>query len=246
VTTTLEARLPESLRSELHSLELTERRLSEILAKRKSENRIDWYYPDTGPLRRELYAKHLEFFRAGAVHRERCMLAANRIGKTEGVGGYETSLHLTGEYPDWWEGRRFDHPIEAWAAGDTSQTVRDIIQAKLLGPIGAYGTGLIRKRCIVRTTARQGIPDAVQDVYVKHKSGGTSFLTLKSYDQRRASFQGTSKHVIWLDEESDLGVYSECLLRTMTTNGLVLCTFTPLLGLSDVVMSYMPEGRMPQ
>ena len=130
-------------------------------------------------------------------------------------------------------------------AGDTSQTVRDIIQAKLLGPVGAFGTGLIRKELIVRTTARQGIPDAVQDIYVTHTSGGTSSLTLKSYDQKRLSFQGTGKHVIWLDEEPDLGVYSECLLRTMTTNGLVMCTFTPMLGLSEVVMNYLPEGRMP-
>lgn len=222
-----------------------ERQLRGELERRKTENRIDGYYPDTGPLRRELYVKHLEFFKAGSVHRERCMLAANRVGKTEGVGGYETALHLTGEYPEWWEGRRFEHPIEAWAAGDTSQTVRDIIQSKLLGPIGQYGTGLLRKRCIVRTTPRQGIPDAVQDIYVKHKSGGASSLTLKSYDQKRISYQGTGKHLIWLDEEPDLGIYSECLLRTMTTNGIVMCTFTPLLGLSDVVMSYMPEGRLP-
>jgi len=31
----------------------------------------------------------------------------------------------------------------------------------------------------------------------------------------------------------------------MTTNGLVMCTFTPLLGLSDVVMTFMPGGRIP-
>jgi hypothetical protein len=73
------------------------------------------------------------------------------------------------------------------AAGDTSQTVRDIIQAKLLGPIGAFGTGLIRKALIVRTTSDQGIPDAVQDIYVKHKTDRTSWLTLKSYDQNRLS-----------------------------------------------------------
>jgi hypothetical protein len=60
------------------------------------ENRIDSYYPDEGPLRRELYPKHLEFFRAGVEHRERCFLAANRVGKTEGVGGYELTCHLTG------------------------------------------------------------------------------------------------------------------------------------------------------
>ena len=147
------------------------------LVRRTSENRIDAYYPDEGPLRRELYPKHLEFFRAGVEHRERCFLAANRVGKTEGVGGYELTCHLTGEYPDWWQGRAFDRPIEAWAAGDTSQTVRDIIQAKLLGPVGSFGTGLVRKALIVRTTSRQGIPDAVQDIYVKHKTGGTSSRT---------------------------------------------------------------------
>jgi hypothetical protein len=42
------------------------------LVRRASENRIDAYYPDDGPLRRELYPKHLEFFRAGIEHRERC------------------------------------------------------------------------------------------------------------------------------------------------------------------------------
>jgi hypothetical protein len=87
------------------------------LARRASENRIDSYYPDDGPLRRELYPKHLEFFRAGVEHRERCFLAANRVGKTEGVGGYELTCHLTGEYPDWWEGRTFNHAINAVEAG---------------------------------------------------------------------------------------------------------------------------------
>lgn len=92
-------------------------------------------YPETGALRRQLYPKHMAFFRAGVEHQERCMMAANRVGKTYGVGGYETVLHLTGRYPDWWEGRRFDHPIEAWAAGDTGETTRDIVQSVLLSLI---------------------------------------------------------------------------------------------------------------
>ena len=39
-------------------------------------------FPDSGPLRRELYTKHMEFFRAGAKYRERCFMAGNRVGKT--------------------------------------------------------------------------------------------------------------------------------------------------------------------
>jgi hypothetical protein len=42
-----------------------QRQMEAELDRRTSENRIDSYYPDEGPLRRELYPKHLEFFRAG-------------------------------------------------------------------------------------------------------------------------------------------------------------------------------------
>jgi len=204
-------------------------------------------YPETGPLRRELYVPHCQFFEAGAKYRERAIISANRIGKTEGVGGYELTLHLTGKYPVWWKGRRFDKPVSAWAAGDTSQTVRDIKQTKLLGEPGNYGTGLIPGDLIVNTKNKAGsVPDAVESIAVKHISGGVSHLGLKSYDQKRKSFQGTEKDVIWLDEECDLGIYAECLLRTMTTNGLIMCTFTPLLGLSETVLSFMPGGKLPE
>lgn len=205
------------------------------------------YYPDTGPLRRELYPKHLEFFAAGAREKERCMLAANRIGKTEGVGGYELTLHLTGDYPAWWVGKRFDRATKWWAAGDTSKTVRDILQTKLLGPPGnaeRLGTGLIPADRILRTTPKQGIPDAVESVHVAHVSGGTSVLQLKSYDQKREAFQGTEQDGILLDEEPPLDIYIECVIRTMTTNGIVLCTFTPLEGLSATVLHFLPEGSI--
>lgn len=220
--------------------------LQKRITERKQRRRLFDFYPDEGPLRRELYKKHMQFFELGSLHRERLMLAANRVGKTEGVGGYETALHLTGLYPKWWKGRRFDHPINAWAAGDTSKTVRDILQSKLLGQPGAFGTGLIPYDNLLRTTSKQGLSDAVEDVEVKHESGGTSRLTLKSYDQRRESFQGTEQHLIWLDEECPLAIYSECLIRTMTTNGLIICTFTPLMGLSEMVLSYLPGGKLPE
>lgn len=205
-------------------------------------NRMRRFYPDTGPLRRELYPKHLEFFRAGREHRERLFMAANRVGKTEGCGAYELACHLTGLYPRWWEGRRFHHGIRAWAAGDTSKTVREIIQTKLLGLPGQLGTGMLPADTIVHTTARAGVADAIDTVWVRHVSGGRSLLVLKSYDQRRESFQGTEQHVIWLDEEPPLDIYTECLLRTMTTGGLLMVTFTPLQGLSDVVLSFLPDG----
>ena len=35
-------------------------------------------------------------------------------------------------------------------------------------------------------------------------------------------------------------------MRTMTTGGLLMLTFTPLLGLSEVVLSFLPGGKLPQ
>jgi len=107
---------------------------------------------------------------AGLTHRERALIAANKVGKSEGVGGYETVLHLTGRYPHWWKGRRFARPILAWAAGDTAKTARDIIQRILLGPVGEFGTGLIPGDLLVRTTAKPGVADAIEGVFDRHVS----------------------------------------------------------------------------
>ena len=84
---------------------------------------------------RGLYPKHIAWF--GAPDRERLMIAANRIGKTQ-AGAFETTAHLTGLYPHWWTGRRFDEPVECWAVGTNSQTTRDIVQAKLLGSVQIF------------------------------------------------------------------------------------------------------------
>lgn len=218
--------------------------LMEERAKRLRRNSISRYYPDDGPLRRELYPKHLEFFQAGTSYRQRLMLAANRVGKTEGVGLYELTHHLTGEYPAWWAGRRFTQPIKAWACGDTSETCREILQAKLLGDPDDWGTGLIPHRLIVDVVPGRGVSGTVDTILVKHVSGGTSRVMFKSYDQKRKAFQGTEQDVILLDEEPPYEIYVECLVRTMTNDGIILATFTPLLGLSETVRAFLPSGKL--
>ena len=65
----------------------------------RATHRIESFYPETGPLRRELYRMHMDFFEAGARHNERLFLGGNRVGKSEGVGAYECVLHLTGRTP---------------------------------------------------------------------------------------------------------------------------------------------------
>lgn len=204
-------------------------------------------FPDTGPLRRELYPKHLEFFEMGAVHRERLACCANRVGKTSGMGGYELVAHMTGEYPAWWPGRRFAKPVDCWAAGDTGKTTRDIVQKILIGPIDQLGTGMVPGRLLKRCTPKGGVPDAIETFEVTHvPTGRTSRCQLKSYDQRRESFQGEFKHVILLDEEPPIDVYGECLIRTMATpdhpeGGMVMTTYTPIKGLTELTLGFLPE-----
>ena len=217
--------------------------LLEERARRLKFNQILKYYPDTGPLRRELYKKHTLALAKGATCRQRMVLAANRVGKTEGISLYEAKLHATGVYPHWWRGRRFDDKAPLiWCAGDTSKTVRDIIVRKLLGPVGEEGTGLIPGDSIIKISASSGIRDSADSIYVRHKSGGQTAIVMKSYDQRRESFQGTEVDFIVLDEEPPMDIYQECLVRTMTNQGSIILTFTPFLGMSEVVLSFIPDG----
>ena len=215
-------------------------------AERRANYKVKSYFPDAGPYRRELYPKHVRFFAAGAHHRTRAFLAGNRVGKSE-AGAFETTLHVTGIYPEWWMGRRFDTPVNVCVAGDTAKTVRDILQEKLLGPPGARA-GMIPAHLIDRRSAKQGLADAVESLWVRHATGGVSVISFKSYDQRREAFQGTAQHLIWLDEEPPEDILTESILRTTKTSdfpgGMVMLTFTPLQGLTPLILSFLPGGNL--
>ena len=234
-------------------------RLGEVLSelgKLSKGGRYFRMYPGTGKLSRHAYAKHLEHFRAGAWARERAVMGGNRTGKTE-MAAYELTAHLTGLYPDWWEGRRFDRPVQAWAVGKTNETTRDIVQEKLFGPVRKdsrgqnrlSGEGMVPAERIAHQSAkfRSGFNALLNEVDVLWRDSRTerSLLTLKSYEQGRGSFEGTAKHVIWLDEEPPDDVYGECVIRTGTVDGIVYLTFTPLEGLTDVVLNFLPDELRP-
>ncbi len=198
--------------------------------KRGSENKLKSYRP---------YAKQADFHAAGNV-RERCFMAGNQLGKTW-AGGFEAAMHLTGRYPDWWTGRRFDKPIVAWAAGVTGESTRDTVQRILLGRPDHHGTGAIPKADIMEVVSARGVPNAIDTVTVKHSSGGTSILGFKSYEKGREKWQGETLDFVWFDEEPSEDIYSEGLTRTNATGGMVWMTFTPLLGMSEVVRRFLLE-----
>ena len=224
--------------------------------------------PGGVPICRALYRKSMQFFGGGPAHRERLFLAANRIGKTESAA-YECTAHVTGLYPSWWHGRKFDRPTNWWVAGDTMQTTRDIIQVALMGPheavqSGGPWTGMIPHHLIADYTRRSGgVSNCIDMIYIEHAekvhgAPAVSRIQFKSYDQGRRVFQGTEQDAIWLDEEPPDGsqraeaeaqgssdIYTECLLRTMTTNGILMATFTPLRGMTPFLVQYLETALMP-
>jgi len=174
-------------------------------ARRKGHRAITALFPDDGPLRRNLYPKQLEFFRASLDHRELLFMAANRTGKTL-AGCYADTLHLTGLYDQlapWWEGRRFTTPIRAWVWANSGLKIKETVQDVLFGPVGQWGTGLLPSRTILHIDRASGpTRDVIETAYITHTSGGTSTLQFKSYHMGRESAEGTYRHLIHCDEEA--------------------------------------------
>ncbi len=213
------------LKSELADL-LTERK------RRKDRSRLTEYSP---------YPKQRDFHAMGSVHRERLLMAGNQLGKTY-CGAAEAAIHLTGQYPDWWTGRRFNKPVRAWAGSKTGEVTRDGVQRLLIGEPkdeSRWGTGAIPGDSITDWSRRQGIPDALDSVLVKHVSGDISTLGFKSYDQGREKWQAETLDFVWCDEEPPLDIYAEAFTRTNAVDGMIYITFTPLLGMSDVVSMFL-------
>jgi phage terminase large subunit-like protein len=189
------------------------------------------------------YPKQAEFHAAGRDYRERLLLAGNQLGKTRSAAA-EAAIHLTGRYPDWWRGRVFERPINAWVSGVTGESTRDNPQRWLYGPIGAPGTGMIPKDAIADKSPRRGLADALDTLIVHFGGGGDvqaaqSQVGFKSYDQGREKWQGPTKDLIWFDEEPPEDIYTEGLTRTNVNLCPVMITFTPLQGMSNVVKRFL-------
>lgn len=170
-------------------------------------------------------------------------MAGNQLGKTL-AGAAEMTFHLTGEYPEWWDGHRFNKPIVALAGSESYELTRDGVQRLLVGPPAQeedWGTGFIPARCIAARTRRMGVSNALDSVSVRHVSGGSSTLLLKAYEQGRGKWQANTVDYVWFDEEPPEDIYFEGITRTNATKGIIAVTFTPLLGMSSVVARYLLE-----
>lgn len=210
--------------------------------------RLDFYKPNR---------KQLEFH--NLVMSQRMLRAGNQEGKTH-ASAAEHAMHATQIYPGWFKGRQFlvkpriERPFDflGWVAAPNAQKVRDGMQTKLVGNIGAgadqLGTGLIPLDSFAGKPAMaRGIADFVDSANIRREDGGKAVIRFKTYEQGRQAFEGEACDVVCLDEdvkgENNGPIYGECLARTTTTRGIVMVTMTPLLGLSPIRRRF--KEKMP-
>ena len=198
--------------------------------------RLDFYTP---------YPKQLLFHQAGGLPGidSRLLMAANQVGKTLSASA-EVSMHLTGLYPEWWTGHRFAGPNDWWVASTTSQMTRDNPQRLLMGRGEQnWGTGMLPGR-LIKTIKKavHGVPESIELVTVKHQpTGKDSTIVYKTYDQGRQRWQGETLDGIWDDEEPPEEIYDEGKVRLQAKNGIFIMTFTPFLGMSQVVLRFLKK-----
>jgi len=237
---------------------LAEYKLLSKIYNKKRERKIfnNVYFPPNTDLSIEHYPKHKLFFESGLQYRFRCFIAANRIGKTESAGLYETVCHGINWYPDWWKGLRLESKvgknINIWIVSDTFTTSAEIIQSKLFYDVeGAeFGTGHLPKEMIIKATPSKIVSGAYSKVVVKRFGGGRCTITFKSSDQGRKKFQGTVCDIVYYDEEPPYDVYQECQMRlagdAKREGGISYGTFTPLSGMTELIQAYYAAESDPE
>lgn len=186
-------------------------------------------------------------------HSDHCFVANDYlvIGNSFN-GAFEMVCHVLGEYPDWWEGKRQKEPRLWWVVAESGETFKSSLQKLLLGPSlneEDIGTGLIPKDRIVKYGHMQGVADAVSYIQVRHKKGHIVTIEVKKSESKRENLQAANIWGVLFDEEPPLDIYTECLFRLRGSPnkepGISLLLFTPLKGLTEVVLSYLKDGMYP-
>lgn len=192
-----------------------------------------------------------DFVKATADHFECCLCAANQIGKTY-TGTDIDAIHLLGDYPEGWDGHKFDRPPLVWCLGYSMEKARDLLQTALFGTYegGKFTGGLIPKDKIVSWESAGGTVNAMRSVKVKHKRG-ESKVQFWSYTQGQHAIMGDVVDWFHIDEEpKDQTIRPQVLTRTINGDngrgGRGIYTFTPENGRTDLVIQFMDSPSPTQ
>ena len=206
---------------------------------RKKFNMADFWGP------KEFYEPQLRFFTAGAKQHQRLIRGGNQVGKSFACA-YEAALHMTGAYPKWFNGRRFNKPTRGWVIGPERTLVRDGPQKQLTARQGEFGTGTIPLAAFAgRPIMVPGGGGCIDTMSIVHETDGVkdgvSTVTFKSFEQGAEKMQAESVDWIWIDERCSEEIYSELIARTSATNGILFLSYTPLKGGGQLTYRFLNE-----
>lgn len=222
--------------NELNDIERRER-LALVLAglsTQKRYNKIHFFRPNPS---------QLKFYENTNLYDEILCSWANRTGKTWAVGAF-LYFHASGQYPDWWNGKRFDRPVRILIMGITRNSLRGSAQRILLDEYesGEIGTGVIPRHVLDQCELKWSKDDnnCVDYMRIPHNTGGKSFLYFTTQQVDWRSQMGSEFDICWADEQLE-GVgnppkhYSQFLRATATNvdHRIIVLTATP------------ENGRMP-
>lgn len=180
-------------------------------------------------------------------------MAGNQVGKTT-ISCVEMTYHLTGIYPEKWEGYRFRNAINGWALGATFDQLCDVLQIRFLGEERnkQFEGNLIPAPLILNKTKIGGQrKGSVRQIKILHKSKQASKLSFFSYQQGQDVLMGNIVDFILVDEEPlDQTIYPQLLSRTPNADhkrgGLILLSFTPEHGTTELVEQFQNDLKPKQ
>lgn len=221
---------------------LTDAELLAAISKVAEQNKLyEWFDPKFP------YRWQHEFFAAGAWANQRCLIAANGVGKSI-TTCTEFAMHITGRYPPWWKGTRFDYGgWEAWIGSIDNDMQKRGPQRALLGrELESVGTALIPADAIKGYELRQaGVKSVVDTLVVSHVSGKPVTVKWLTFEQGWRKWQSGDPKIILWDEEPDENnvdqkdIMTETLTRLVRNKGIWMVGYTPLLGETNLTAHFM-------
>lgn len=180
------------------------------LEKMKDDNLLeftDWeFYEKQNGIRSDF----LLCFRVGNGPRIFIIFGGNRSGKS--VTGASIVAEIFSKY----------HSKKIWCATESDLSIK-VQQAKL--------EEYIPKDCIFNSDFN--VSRGWKNNLILSKTH--SKIWFKTYQQERKAYQGESLDLIWFDEECPWDIFQESLARVMDRNGMILFTFTSLMGFTRLV-----------
>ncbi len=204
-------------------------------------NKLEYF--DPYPFQRKFLNSHAS---------EIALRAANQIGKTLSGTAWD-AMDLTGRYPDWFEGIKYDRPVTVVVGCVNNDKTRDIIQKELFGdPIEweeELGSGWIPLDCIGKIQKKRGVPDAFYNVRIKHhnKDGefdGWSKIVFLAYEMGKSTWMAHKADITHLDEEAPADIVEQAARSGIATGGRIRFTFTPENGVTAVVKQVQNDWEL--